>query len=72
MKVSKSRISPSGTRSVLLTPFNIYEGSDFDSTLLSNAFYGEAARGTWQVQIDDLREGNSGAITRAQLNLYGH
>ena len=65
-------ISPSGTRSVLLTPFNIYEGSDFDSTLLSNAFYGEAARGTWQVQIDDLREGNSGTITRAQLNLYGH
>ena len=65
-------ISPSGTRSVLLTPFNIYEGSNFDSTLLSNAFYGEAARGTWQVQIDDLREGNSGAITRAQLNLYGH
>ena len=65
-------ISPSGTRSVLLTPFNIYEGSDFDSTLLSNAFYGEGARGTWQIQIDDLREGNSGVITRAQLNLYGH
>ena len=65
-------ISPSSTRSVLLTPFNIYEGSDFDSTLLSNAFYGEDASGTWQVQVYDLREGNSGTVTRAQLNLYGH
>ena len=65
-------ISPAGTRSVLLTPFNIYEGSDFDSTLLSNAFYGEEAGGTWQLQVYDLREGNSGTITRAQLNIYGH
>ena len=65
-------ISPAGTRSVLLTPFNIYTGSNFDSTLLSNAFYGEAASGTWQLQIYDLQEGDSGTITSAQLNLYGH
>lgn len=52
--------SPSGTISILQTPYNIYYNTQFDHdggqidahsdfSLASYAFYGEQARGTWEV-----------------------
>ena len=64
-------ISPKGTRSVLLTPFNRYEDEGFNSTLLSNAFYGENAAGDWTLEVYDLRELRSGKLYEVQLNIYG-
>ena len=69
--------SPSGTRSVLLTPYNQYgDNDDFSSTLLSNAFYGESATGTgsnyWNLEVYDLSAGNTGSLNSATLNIYGH
>ena len=64
--------SPSGTRSVLLTPYNQYSDKDFSSTLLSNAFYGENSIGDWLLEIHDLREGNSGSLASATISIYGH
>ena len=66
-------VSPSGTRSVLLTPFGLYDDDvDFDANLLSNAFYGEAAAGDWQLQIYDLMQQDTGSLVSATLNVYGH
>ena len=65
-------ISPADTRSVLLTPFNVFNDEDFDSTLLSNAFYGEGSAGSWTLEIYDLWEGNSGNVAKASMNIYGH
>ena len=66
-------VSPSGTRSVLLTPFGLYDDDiDFDANLLSNAFYGEAAAGDWQLQIYDLMQADTGSLVSATLNVYGH
>ena len=47
-------ISPSNTRSVLLHAGTDLEGNKFDNTLmLSNHFYGEAAKGDWKLRIVD-------------------
>ena len=65
--------SPSGTRSVILTPYNQFNcDQDFSSTLLSNAFYGESAVGNWQVEIYDIWETTAGTLNSASLNIYGH
>ena len=69
--------SPSGTRSVLLTPYNQYEDdANFDSTLLSNAFYGESAAGDWTLEVYDLiADQNSislGTLDSGKLKIYGH
>ena len=68
--------SPSGTRSVLLTPYNEYDDADFDSTLLSNAFYGESTVGDWTLEVYDLiADQNSvslGTLDSATLKIYGH
>ena len=65
--------SPSGTRSVLLTPYNQFNcDQDFSSTLLSNAFYGESAVGDWQVEIYDIWETTAGTLNSVSLNIYGH
>ena len=68
--------SPKGTRSVLLTPFNKYSNSNFNSTLLSNAFYGEYAAGDWNIEVYDLIEDaediNDGTLNDVILNIYGH
>ena len=65
--------SPSGTRSVLLTPYNQYgDNDDFSSTLLSNAFYGESSTGSWTLEVYDLLEDNTGTLVNATLNIYGH
>ena len=65
--------SPSGTRSVLLTPYNQFNcHQNFSSTLLSNAFYGESAVGDWTVEIYDIWETNTGSLDSVSLNIYGH
>ena len=65
--------SPSGTRSVILTPYNQFNcDQDFSSTLLSNAFYGESAVGNWQVEIYDIWETTAGTLNSVSLNIYGH
>ena len=64
--------SPANTRSVLLTPFNIFDDVNFDSNLLSNAFYGESSTGDWTLEVYDLLEGNTGTLVNATLNIYGH
>ena len=65
-------ISPASTRSVLLTPFNVFNNADFDSTLISNAFYAESSAGTWTLKVYDLLEGDGGSLTSAIINIYGH
>ena len=58
--------SPSGTKSIMMTPrTGVYASYDWgvgapvennmyqDVTLLSNAFYGERARGTWTIRVVD-------------------
>ena len=69
--------SPSGTRSVLLTPYSQYgDEDDFDSTLISNAFYGESTVGDWTLEVYDLiADQNSvslGTLDSATLRIYGH
>ncbi|WP_299009267.1 S8 family peptidase [uncultured Shewanella sp.] len=54
-------ISPSGTRSVLLTPYNGYVASTlegFENTvMLSHAFYGEKSQGDWRLKVTDVNSG---------------
>ena len=64
--------SPASTRSVLLTPFNVFDNADIDSTLISNAFYGESSTGDWVLEVYDLLDGDTGTINNATLNVYGH
>ena len=65
--------SPSGTRSVLLSPYNQFNcDQDFSSTLLSNAFYGESSVGDWRVEVYDIWETSTGSLDDVTLNIYGH
>ncbi|MFQ6370380.1 S8 family peptidase [Shewanella sp. YIC-542] len=64
-------ISPAGTRSVLMTPYNgmVYQGimdandpKDFvpgfeNTPMMSNAFYGESTQGTWTLKVTDVNGG---------------
>lgn len=65
-------ISPAGTKSVLMTPYNglVYQGvmdktnpedlvTGFDATpMLSNAFYGESSKGEWTIKLIDVNSGD--------------
>jgi subtilisin-like proprotein convertase family protein len=72
-------VSPSGTRSVLLdrpglAPEGGGHGSsadDVDFTLTSNAFRGEAAGGTWRVEVADAESGFAGTLNAATLHAAG-
>jgi subtilisin-like proprotein convertase family protein len=66
--------SPSGTRSVLK---NIRDGfgPDNDLTemvLMSNAFYGEPAAGSWTIKIVDGNVADQGTLTGWSIRIYGH
>ncbi len=75
-------ISPAGTRSILLTPFNAYQSGNnmVGLVLATHAFYGESATGTWTLEITDVDDGattriNNGGIGQLdafQLTFYGH
>ncbi|MCL1090917.1 S8 family serine peptidase [Shewanella profunda] len=65
-------ISPAGTKSVLMTPYNgqVYQGvmdktnpndivTGYDATpMLSNAFYGESSKGEWTIKLIDVNSGS--------------
>lgn len=69
--LSVELISPAGTRSVLMTPYNgmVYQGvmdptdpadnvPGFENTpMLSNAFYGESSKGQWTLKVIDVNGG---------------
>ncbi|MFQ2111687.1 S8 family serine peptidase [Aeromonas veronii] len=64
-------VSPTGTRSILLSPFNSLVGQSLDQQqlgfvrtkglrdmrMLSNKFYGESAQGTWRLEVTDVANG---------------
>lgn len=64
-------VSPSGTRSVLLNPYNSLVGQSLDQQqlgyvrtrglrdmrLLSHKFYGEPAQGEWRLEVTDIANG---------------
>lgn len=71
-------ISPSGTRSVMMNAHNAFQNSSMVSqfTLASNAFYDEAAAGTWTLRIVDVN-GRADASLQAglqswSLRILGH
>jgi subtilisin-like proprotein convertase family protein len=63
-------ISPSGTRSVLLSPrtgvLNITGDTVHNAVLLSQHFYGEPAAGAWQIKLIDTDNGSSQTLLYSQ------
>ncbi|MFI5399857.1 MAG: S8 family peptidase, partial [SAR324 cluster bacterium] len=66
--------SPGGTRSVLLNIRNGLESSAnlTDMPLLTNAFYGEPAAGTWTLKVVDGNAKDTGTLTDWKLRILGH
>ncbi|ATD00169.1 S8 family serine peptidase [Pseudoalteromonas spongiae] len=69
-------ISPSGTRSVLMSArtgwLGTTEGGYTDTLMLSNHFYGESAQGEWQLKVIDTDKGNSFTVGfNASIGLVG-
>ncbi|MCL1530240.1 S8 family serine peptidase [Xanthomonas nasturtii] len=71
-------ISPSGTRSHVLTPFQtlspITEGTGFDIPLsTSNAFLDERVTGIWTLEVSDMSDSTTPAqLTGFKLRVLGH
>ncbi|MGT0250576.1 S8 family serine peptidase [Burkholderia pyrrocinia] len=70
-------ISPSKTRSVLLSAFSGLDNKPGDAinlTLASNAFNGESAKGTWTLKLIDVAQPGAPAakFKLATLNVMGH
>lgn len=64
--------SPSGTVSkILLVNSNIKDRGLYDYTLLTNAFYGEASRGTWSIKVVDGARNNTGSLESWELKING-
>ena len=75
-------ISPAGTKSVIMTPYNgmVYQGvmnatdpddlvTGYNKTpMLSNAFYGESTKGEWTLKVIDV---NSGDYSFIKYNVRG-
>lgn len=67
--------SPSGTKSILMNINNSFLlGGDqnLNITLGSHAFYGETANGNWTLKVIDGLSGDTGHLTRWDLNILGH
>src|SRR5215218_523646 len=66
-------VSPSGTRSTLLSPGGENQRvDDWDWTFGSEAFRGEDARGVWTVRVTDTRTGAAGSISAFDFKGFGH
>ena len=65
--------SPSGTKSILFHANNAFaDDTNLASMrLLSNAFYGENAAGTWRIRVVDGYAAETGTLTNWRLNVYG-
>lgn len=65
--------SPAGTKSILM---NINSGVGVedivDEVLLSNAFYGESASGTWHLKIIDGQSQDIGKLNQWTIRIFGH
>ena len=67
--------SPSGSRSLLMTPLNRYRSqsdSPFELVLTSHLFYGEPTQGEWQLKVVDVRSSFKGQVIEWSLQVYGH
>jgi subtilisin-like proprotein convertase family protein len=66
--------SPSGRRSVLKTGRDGFSSSAnlTGMVLLSNAFYGEAAAGSWTIKLVDVAAIDAGTFTGWSIRIYGH
>lgn len=67
-------VSPNGTRSILKA---VKDGARFpnltDMIFLSNAFYGERSRGTWQLRVVDGKEvAQAGYLNSWSFRITGH
>jgi subtilisin family serine protease len=71
-------VSPSGTRSVLLQPYSVFnnDSTNVDMfTLASNAFNGESAKGTWKIRVIDVNARGSTSNATVEgfaLQVFGH
>jgi len=66
--------SPSMTKSVLMTPLNVFGASNdlTDMVMLSNAFYGEPSNGDWTIKVVDPLVGNAGQLNDWQIKVFEH
>ncbi|WP_187646822.1 S8 family serine peptidase [Nitrosophilus labii] len=65
--------SPSGTRTLIITPNEInYDGYNGGFRFSSLAFMGEKSEGYWKVEITDRLEGDSGTLNSITLEIFGH
>ena len=67
-------VSPAGTRSVLITPYNFFWSSNNMSNMIltSNAFYGEETDGNWTIRVIDGSAGITGTLTNWSIRFYEH
>ena len=67
-------VSPGGTRGVVNQVFNetlaVKDTPEIRWRLLSNAFYGEAPNGDWQIEAFDAAEGDTGDLEAWRLKVY--
>lgn len=67
--------SPDGTKSILMNINNSFlfdEDSNLNMVFTSHAFYGEDSAGDWTIKVIDGRSGNTGALTKWEMNILGH
>jgi len=64
-------VSPSGTRSVLQNLNDDVTPGPTDWTYWTTHHYFERTRGTWRLEVSDLREGDTGTVTLAELLVDG-
>ncbi|MEA9580334.1 S8 family serine peptidase [Xanthomonas nasturtii] len=72
-------ISPSGTRSVVATPFSVLDPATYAKTgfyidlTSSNAFLDESSLGTWTLEVTDMSEpSKTAALKSFNLRIVGH
>ena len=49
-----------------------FSEQDLDQNLMSEAFRGESAEGTWKIYAGDLTTGGTSKISKANLSIIGH
>jgi len=72
-------VSPSGTRSVVATPFSVLDPTAYSDTgfyidlTSSNAFLDEPSHGIWTLEVTDMSEPKTtAALTAFKLRILGH
>ncbi|KQQ74588.1 peptidase S8 [Xanthomonas sp. Leaf131] len=72
-------VSPSGTRSVVATPFSVLDPAAYAKTgfyidiTSSNAFLDETSRGIWTLEVTDMSDpGKTAALKAFNLRIVGH